>query len=286
MPIVVTGATGQLGRLTIDSLIARGTAPDQIVAAGRNADRLAELAPLGVKTVRIDLADGTGLDEAFAGADTLLLVSANVPGTRVALHSAAIEAAQRARLGRIVYTSAPHADTSELVLAPEHKATERIIAASGIPYSFLRNGWYTENYAGDLATARRTGVIAKSAGDGRVASAARADFAEAAAVALTSGASGNEIYELGGDVAWTFHDLAAAFADALGRDVIYTPLSPEEERAQLLSFGLDEGTAGFVVALNGNIRDAVLAETSGDLARLIGRPTTPMPETIRAMAGA
>ncbi|MCU1415046.1 MAG: NAD(P)-dependent oxidoreductase [Microbacteriaceae bacterium] len=286
MTIVVTGATGQLGRLTIDSLIARGTATADIVAAGRNADRLAELDSLGVKTARIDLEDGSGLDEAFAGADTLLLVSASEPGNRVALHNAAVDAAARAGITRIVYTSAPHADTSELVLAPEHKETERIIADSGIPYTFLRNGWYTENYAGDLATARQTGVIAKSTGDGRVASAARADYAEAAAVALTSGATGNEIYELTGDVAWNFSDLAAAFAAALGRKVSYTPLTPEEERAQLLSFGLDEGTAGFVVALNANIRDGVLAETGGDLSRLIGHPTTAMAETVRAMASA
>jgi NAD(P)H dehydrogenase (quinone) len=286
MTIVVTGATGQLGRLTIDSLIARGTATADIVAAGRNADRLAELDSLGVKTARIDLEDGSGLDEAFAGADTLLLVSASEPGNRVALHNAAVDAAARAGITRIVYTSAPHADTSELVLAPEHKETERIIADSGIPYTFLRNGWYTENYAGDLATARQTGVIVKSTGDGRVASAARADYAEAAAVALTSGATGNEIYELTGDVAWNFSDLAAAFAAALGRKVSYTPLTPEEERAQLLSFGLDEGTAGFVVALNANIRDGVLAETGGDLSRLIGHPTTAMAETVRAMASA
>ncbi|MES2169314.1 MAG: NAD(P)H-binding protein, partial [Actinomycetota bacterium] len=242
MTIVVTGATGKLGRLTIDSLISRGTAPGDIVAAGRDTGRLAELEPLAVRTAQIDLEDGSGLAGAFAGADTVLLVSASEPGNRVALHTAAIDAAQRAGVGRIVYTSAPHADTSQLVLAPEHKATELIIAATGIPYTFLRNGWYTENYAGDLETASQTGVIAKSTGDGRVASAARADYAEAAAVALIAGATGNEIYELSGDVAWTFSDLAAAFTAALGRDVVYQPLSPEQEREQLLSYGLDEGT--------------------------------------------
>lgn len=286
MTIVVTGATGHLGRLAIESLIARGTAPTEIVAAGRNADKLAPLSALGVRTARIDLEDGSGLDDALTDADVLLLVSASEPGNRVALHANAIDAAKRAGISRIVYTSAPHADTSELVLAPEHKATEELIAASGIPYTFLRNGWYTENYAGDLAQARESGVIANSIGQGRVASASRADYAEAAAVALVSQATGNEIYELSGDVAWTFDDLAAAFSDALGREVVYTPLTPEQHREQLLSFGLDEGTVGFVIALNGNIRDGVLSETSGDLARLIGRPTTPYQDTIREMARA
>ncbi len=284
MSIVVTGATGKLGHLVIESLIARGTAPSEIVAAGRDAGRLAALEPLGVRTARIDLEDGSGLDEAFAGADSVLLVSASVPGNRVALHRRAIEAAQRAGVSRLVYTSAPHADATELVLAPEHRATEEIIAASGLPYTLLRNGWYTENYEGTLAQARETGLIAQSTGDGRVASAARADYAEAAAVALTDETAGNRVYELGGDVAWNFSELAAAFGDVLGREVVYTPLTPEEHHARLLAAGLDEGTAGFVVALDGNIRDGLLAETTGDLSRLIGRPTTPYRETVRAMA--
>ncbi|MET0784128.1 MAG: NAD(P)-dependent oxidoreductase, partial [Leifsonia flava] len=178
--------------------------------------------------------------------------------------------------------SAPHADTSELILAPEHKATEELIRASGIPFTILRNGWYTENYVGTVTDAGTSGVIAASVGDGRVSSASRADYAEAAAVVLTTDGHEGAVYELSGDVAWSFAELAHAASEVLGTPVTFRSLSPEEHLAALAAAGLDEGTAGFVVALDGNIRDGLLAETSGDLARLIGRPTTPLVDGLRA----
>jgi NAD(P)H dehydrogenase (quinone) len=284
MTIVVTGATGQLGRLAIESLLARGVAASDILAAGRSAEKLAPLADLGVRTARIDFTDPASLEAAFAGADSLLLVSASEPGQRVAQHANAIDAAKAVGVGHVVYTSAPRADTTELVLAPEHKATEELLVASGLPVTILRNNWYTENYAGTFAQARETGRVVGNTGEGRVASATRADYADAAAVVLTTDGHAGATYELGGDTAWNFHELAAVFAEVLGRDVVYAPVSAEEHRAQLLAAGLDEGTAGFVVALDANIAAGTLAEVTGDLSRLIGRPTTPLIDAVRAFA--
>jgi NAD(P)H dehydrogenase (quinone) len=177
-----------------------------------------------------------------------------------------------------VYTSAPKATSSELVLAPEHKATEEAIAASGVPATILRNGWYHENYDGSFPQAAQSGVYLASTGEGRVASAPRTDYAEAIAAVLTGEGHLGAVYELSGDTAWSGDDFAADVAAVTGREVVYRSVSPEEHRAALLEAGLDEGTAGFVVALDGNIRDGLLGETSGDLSRLIGHPT----QTLRA----
>ncbi|MET1018199.1 MAG: SDR family oxidoreductase [Leifsonia flava] len=284
MSIVVTGATGSLGRLIIEHLLARGVEPEQIVGAGRNPARLAELDATGIRTAVIDYSDPTTLDAAFAGAATLMLVSGSEVGQRVAQHGNAITAAKAAGISRIVYTSAPKADTSDLVLAPEHKATEELIRASGIPFTILRNGWYTENYAGTVEQARATGVYLASTGEGRVASASRTDYAEAAAVVLTEAGHLGAVYELSGDAAWDGHEFASAVSAVTGREVVYTPVSPDEHIAALTGAGLDEGTAGFVVALDQNTRDGLLGETTGDLARLIGRPTTPLLDGLAATA--
>jgi NAD(P)H dehydrogenase (quinone) len=282
MSIVVTGATGSLGHLIIDHLIARGVDPASITGVGRNTGRLAELAALGIRTAVVDYADPATLDAALAGATSLMLVSGSEVGRRVDQHANAIQAAKAAGIGHIVYTSAPQADTSDLILAPEHKATEELIRASGIPFTILRNGWYTENYAATVEQVRVTGVYAASTGDGRIASASRTDYAEAAAVVLTENGHAGAVYELSGDVAWDGHDLASALSEVAGRDVVYTPLTPDEHLAALTDAGLDAGTAGFVVALDQNTRDGLLAATSGDLARLIGRPTTPLVDGLAA----
>jgi NAD(P)H dehydrogenase (quinone) len=276
MTIVVTGATGQLGRLTVDSLLERGVPAADIRALGRSAERLAPLAALGVQTVVIDFEQPETLDDAFAGGDALLLVSGSEVGKRIPQHRNAIEAAVRAGVGRIVYTSAPHATDTDLILAPEHAETERLLTESGLPVTVLRNNWYTENYTGQVDIAAATGELVGSAAGGRVASASRKDYAEAAAVVLTTDGHEGAVYELGGDVAWTFDDLAATIGDLLGRPVSYRSVTPEAHTAALREKGLDEGTAGFVVALDGNIRDGALAEVTGTLSELIGRPTTPL----------
>ncbi|HEY2557585.1 MAG TPA: SDR family oxidoreductase [Diaminobutyricibacter sp.] len=282
MTIVVTGATGNLGRLVIDNLIARGVEPADIRAAGRSAQKLEALAELGVETAVIDFEDPSTLVPAFAGADALLLVSGSEVGKRMPQHTNAIDAAVAAGVGRIVYTSAPHADTTELAVAPEHKATEELLRASGIPVTILRNNWYTENYVGPLEQARRTGTVVAAVGDGRIASATRNDYADAAAVTLSTNGHEGKVYELGGDVAWSFYDLAETFSEIIGSTVVYTPMEPDEYIGVLTAAGLDEGTAGFVVTLDQNIRNGDLAEVTGDLSRLIGHPTTTLIDGLRA----
>jgi NAD(P)H dehydrogenase (quinone) len=286
MTIVITGATGHLGRLAIEHLLARGVAASDIVGGGRDAQKLAELAATGVGTAALDYTDPASLDAAFAGADTVVLVSGSEVGQRSAQHRNVVDAAKRAGVGRIVYTSAPHATTSQLVIAPEHKVTEEAIAASGVPSTILRNGWYHENYAGTFAQVAESGVYVASTGDGRVASAARSDYAEAIAAVLTSDGHEGAIYELSGDTAWSGDDFASAASTALGREVVFRSVSPEEHLAILRDAGLDEGSAGFVVALDANIRDGLLSETSGDLSLLIGHATVPLVDYLRAQAAA
>ncbi|WP_226655613.1 SDR family oxidoreductase [Leifsonia sp. LS1] len=276
MTIVVTGATGHLGRLTVDSLLARGVAASDIRAAGRSADRLAPLAALGVQTAVIDFEQPETLAAAFSGADAVLLVSGSDIGKRVAQHRNAIEAAEAAGVSRLVYTSAPKATDTDLVLAPEHKATEELLAASSLAVTILRNNWYTENYVGLIEQAEATGELVGSAGTGRVASASRKDYAEAAAVVLIESGHEGAVYELSGDTAWTFDELAATIGALVGREVVYRSVTAEEHASILSGAGLDEGTVGFVVALDGNIRDGALADATSTLSGLIGRPTTPL----------
>jgi NAD(P)H dehydrogenase (quinone) len=244
MSLVITGATGHLGRLVVESLLARGTAASDIVATGRNTDKLADLAARGVAVAELDYSKPETVAAVVKPGDTLLLVSGSEVGQRAAQHATVIAAAKEAGVARIVYTSAPAATTSALVLAPEHKATEEALVASGVAFTILRNGWYTENYAGEVEKGRDNGAIVASVGDGRVASASRKDYAEAAAVVLVEEGHEGRVYELSGDVAWNFDELAATISTLVGREVVYTRLTPEEHAELLASFGLDEGLAG------------------------------------------
>jgi len=285
MSVVVTGATGHLGHLVVEELLERGVPAEQVLATGRRVERLEDLAARGVRTAHVDHDDVTTLDGVLEPGDTVLLVSGSLPGARLDQHRAVIGAATRAQVGALVYTSATRADDTPLVLAPEHAETEAALRASGLPVVVLRNNWYTENYARDLQLARETGVLAAGAGDGRVASATRRDYAAATAAVLADpGAHVGSTYELSGDVAWTYDELAAAMGEVLGREVTYQRLSPQQQTAALREAGLDEGTAGFVVALDGNIAAGALDVTTGDLSRLAGRPTTPLVEGLRPLA--
>ncbi len=283
MSIVITGATGQLGRHVISSLLRLDVQLPDLVAAGRNEDKLGALRELDLATVRVDYTDPATLDEAFAGADTVLLISSSEVGVRVAQHRNVIEAAKKAGVRRVVYTSALHADTSPLDVAPDHRATEADLKASGLPFTILRNGWYTENFEPALRHAETTGVVLASAGDGRVASATREDYAEAIAAVLAQDGHAGQTYELSGDVAWSFDELAAALTEVLDREVTYRRLTPEQHLAELERTGVDESTARFLVALDANIEDGALDLVTGDLSRLLGRHTTALVDALRAM---
>ena len=282
MTVLVTGASGKLGRLVIDALIERGVAPDQIRAGARRPDSLADAAARGVVVVPLDYDAPETVSAAIEGVERVLLISGNAFGRRAAQHQVVIDAAASAGVEQFVYTSTPRADSSGLVVAPEHKATEEAIRAAGLPATILRNGWYTENYAARLDAARATGEVVESAGEGRVASASRRDYAEAAAVVLTESGHVGATYELSGDVAWDFDEFAAVAGSLVGRPVTHVKVSPAEHEQRLLAAGIEAGTAGFMLAVSANTRDGWLEETSGDLARLIGRPTTPLAEGLVA----
>ena len=281
MKIGVTGATGHLGRLVVQELLKSVPAQD-IVTVVRNAAKAADLAAQGVQVRVAPYDDPAALQAALAGVDRLLLISSSEVGRRVQQHQNVIDAAKAAGVQFIAYTSAPMAATTSLILAPDHKATEELLFESGIDFAILRNNWYTENYLQQLNTARQTGKVVAAAGEGQVASASRADYAAGAAAVLLDGGHVGRIYELAGDYAWTFDELAAAIGEVIGQPVTYEPVDAATLVEILRSAGLDEGTAGFVAALDTNIAAGVLSEVTHDLSRLIGRPTTPLVEGLRA----
>lgn len=286
MTILVTAAGGQLGHLVIEALLDRGVAPRDIVAGARTTSKVADLEERGIRVVGLDYTAPDTVAAALEGVDTVLLISGSEPGKRYEGHKNVIDAAAAAGVAKLVYTSLAHADSIDFVLAPEHKATEEYLAASGVPAVVLRNNWYTENYTPDVLRAAETGVIAASVGDGLVAAASRADYAEAAAVVLIEDGHLGSTYELSGDTAVSYADLAAAAAETLGREVAYVPVTREQFEAALSEAGLDAGTVGFVAAMEDGIARGVLADADPTLARLIGRPTTPVAEGLSAAVGA
>jgi len=282
MTIAVTAATGQLGTLVVDALLER-TTPDQVVAVVRDAAKAEPLAAKGVAVRVASYDDPAALKDALAGVDRVLLISGSEFGQRGVQHRNVIDAAIANDVSRLVYTSAPQADTSTLPVVPEHLATEQYLATAGIDHVLLRNNWYNENYVQTLETARQTGSVLTSAADGLVASAARADYAEAAAVVLTTEEPVKPVHELAGDVAWSQDELAAALSEVLGTTITVSQVTTEQQAAILVEAGLDEGTAGFVAAIDSATAKGELALANGDLRALIGRPTTPLVESLRAL---
>lgn len=281
MTILITASTGHLGGLVIDALLARGVDPAEIVAGARDVAKGSELAARGVRVVELDYDRPETARAAVDGVDAVLLISGSAPGIRVPQHRSVIDAAAAAGVQRLVYTSAPFATTSDLIVNPDHKGTEELIAASGIPSTVLRNNWYTENYLTTAQQAAATGELVSSWHGGRVASASRVDYADAAAVALIDDGHLGQVYELAGDVAWTQDDLAAAITEVTGAEVVARDVTTEEQAAALAAVGLDAGTIGFVTAMDANIAAGALAFTDGTLACLIGRPTTPLAQGLR-----
>lgn len=282
--IVVTGATGHLGRLVVDELLKKVPAA-RIVAAVRDPGKAADLRSRGVVVRHADYDKPETLAVAFAGAATVLLVSGSEVGRRLPQHRAVIEAAKSAGAKLFVYTSALHADRNTIELAKEHKATEEMIFASGLSYTILRNGWYIENYTEQLAAALEHGAIVGSSGKGRVAAAARADYAAAAAAVLTESGHENRIYELAGDMPFTMDELAEEVSRQVGRKIAYKDLSFEEHTAMLVGAGLPKPLAEVYADSDRGVKRGELNDDSGDLRRLIGRPTTPMSTAVKEALG-
>ena len=280
MTIVVTGATGHLGRLTVEALLRRGVPAQDIVATGRRVETLSDLADRGVTVKRADFTDPASLAEAFVGAEKVLLVSSSEVGQRATQHANVISAAKDAGVHLIAYTSIPKADTSSLLLAAEHKQTEQLLANSGLPHVLLRNGWYVENYTGQLPVYLEHG-IAGAAGDGKVSPATRADLAEAAATVLVEDGHAGKVYELGGR-AVTMHEVAQAVSDAAGTPVSYHDMPVEQYTQVLAGVGLPEPVAAVFADGDRGVRDGELEVDPADLERLLGRPATTLHEAVKA----
>lgn len=279
--IAVTGASGQLGRLVIEGLLKKVPAAE-VVAVVRNPDRVKDLAALGVQVRQADYDQPDTLEKAFQGADKLLLISSSEVGRRVPQHRAAIEAAKRAGIKLIAYTSILRADTSPLPLAAEHKETEALLHASGVPFVLLRNGWYTENYLANVPVALQHGVVLGSAGDGRIASAARANYAEAAVAVLTRDDQAGRVYELAGDESYTLAELAAEIAHQSGKAVAYQNLPDADFKAALVNAGLPQGFATLLAESDVGASKGGLFDDGHQLSQLIGHPTTPLATLVKA----
>lgn len=272
MTIAITGATGQLGRLVVRQLKNKVPASD-IVALVRST---AKASDLGVTAREADYSRPEALDQALSGVDTLLLISSSEVGQRAVQHRNVIAAAKKAGVKRIVYTSLLHADTSSLSLAGEHRDTEGAIVASGIPYTILRNGWYTENYTASIPGALAGGALLGSADGGRISSASRLDYADAAVAVLTSEGHNGKTYELAGDESWTLSGLAAEISRQTGRTIPYRNLPEAEYAAALVGFGLPEPAAKAYASFDVGASQGALFDDSRQLSTLIGRPTTPL----------
>ncbi|MFV2127852.1 NAD(P)H-binding protein [Micromonospora sp. LOL_013] len=290
--ITVTGAAGQLGRLVVDELLDSGLPPAQIVAVARNPQKAGDLAARGVQVRHGDYDQPLTLGPALVGTRKLLLISGSEVGRRIDQHRNAVAAAKAAGVDLIAYTSILNADTSSVPLAAEHLATEQMIRNSGLPFVLLRNGWYLENYTGSvLPQALATGSVLGAAGSGRVAAATRADFAAAAVAVLTAPATAGSadtagtagtVYELGGDEPFTLAELAAEISRHSRREVGYQDLPADVYARALTDAGVPEAFASMLAASDVGISRGDLTTDSGDLARLIGRPTTSLGGALRA----
>ncbi|ELO0973509.1 SDR family oxidoreductase [Raoultella ornithinolytica] len=280
--IAITGATGQLGHLVLQNLL-KTTAASQIVAIVRNPAKAEALSQQGIVVRQADYTDEAAFTAALQGVDKLLLISSSEVGQRTPQHRNVIHAAKAAGVKFIAYTSLLHADKSPLGLHVEHVETEKMLADSGIPYALLRNGWYTENYLASAPPALEHGVFIGAAGDGKIASATRADYAEAAARVIAEEGHAGKVYELAGDEAWTLSELAAALSKQSGKNVVYQNLSEADFAAALKSVGLPAGLADMLADSDVGAAKGGLFDDSRTLSALIGRPTTALAESIKGI---
>ncbi len=280
MTIIVTGASGHLGGLIVDGLLRRGIPADQIVATGRNVDALTRFSDQGITVRHADFDEPDTLAAAFAGGTRLVLVSGSELGKRATQHAHAIAAARQAGIELIAYTSIPHADTTTMLLAAEHLATEKELAASGVPFVLLRNSWYLENYTAQLGTYLAHGIVG-SAGTGRISAAARADYAEAAVAVVAEDGHAGAVYELGG-ADFSLPELADAITAATGTTVTYTDLPVAAFEQVLVDAGLPAPAAHVFADVDRGIARGELLVETGDLEKLIGHPATTLTEALSA----
>jgi NAD(P)H dehydrogenase (quinone) len=279
--IVVTGATGQLGQLVIKALLKKIPAAN-IIAAVRNVEKAKDIAALGVQVRFGDYSQPASWDSALQGADKVLLISSSEVGQRATQHRAVIDAAKRAGVKLLAYTSVLRADTSPLGLAAEHKETEEYLRTSGVPFTLLRHGWYTENYTAGIPAALAHNAVFGAASDGRISSATRADYAEADVAVLTADNQAGKVYELAGDTSFTLTELAAEISRQTGKAIGYVNLPEAEYKKALLGAGLPEFVAELLADSDTGASKGGLFDESRQLSKLIGRPTTALATAVKA----
>lgn len=279
--IGITGANGNLGRLVIDALVTK-VSPQDVAALVRSPEKAADIAARGIEVRHCDYDRPETLAAALQGIDKLLLISGSEVGKRVPQHRAVIDAAKQAGVKLIAYTSILRADESPLMLAREHRETEQALRESGVPFVLLRNGWYTENYMGSLPAALEHGAILGCAGDARIALAARADYAAAAAAVMATDGHEGRVYELAGDTAYTMPELAAEVSRQSGKPVEYRNLSAADYTAALVEVGVPEPFAAVLADSDTGASQGALFDDGKQLSRLIGRPTTPLRDSVAA----
>lgn len=278
MSIVVTGSTGHLGRHVVEQLLEKVPA-EQITAVVRDEAKGADYAARGVKLAVADYNAPESFGSLFSAGDKVLLISGNeFDKGRVGQHKVVIEAAKAAGVALVAYTSAPGSLTA--ALADDHRGTEEALLASGVPFTLLRNGWYHENYTENLAPVLEHNAVVAAAGEGRVSSASRADYAAAAVAVLTGEGHENKTYELGGDEAWSFAEYAAELSKQTGKEIAYSPVSVEAYTGILTGAGLPGPLAAVLAGVDASIEKGELVVSTGDLSRLAGRPTTPLADAI------
>jgi len=282
MPFLITGATGHLGRLVVEQLLAAGVPAGDIIATGRAIDKIKDLADRGVQVSAVDFGDLAAVRAAVADADRVLLVSGMDPGGRVAQHRNVIDAARQAGTGLVAYTSIVNAGTTTIRLAADHQATEQLLRDSGVPYVLLRNSWYHENYTDRLPAFLAQGAIPGSAGEGRISAAGRADYAAAAVRVLTTDGHAGQAYELGSDEPFTLAQLAAEISAQSGKEVRYIDMPEAEYAKALKEHGVPELMADMVAETDAAAAHGTLYTASGDLSALTARPAT----TLSAAVGA
>jgi len=280
--IAITGATGQLGQLVIEELL-KTVPASQIVAIVRNPAKAEALSNQGIVVRQGDYTDQAAFTTALNGVDKLLLISSSEVGQRATQHQNVINAAKAAGVKFIAYTSLLHADTSPLGLHVEHVDTEKALAESGVPYALRRNGWYTENYLASAPPALEHGVFIGAAGEGKIASATRADYAAAAAKVVSEDGHAGNVYELAGDSAWTLSELAAELSKQSGKPVAYQNLSEADFAAALKGVGLPAGLADMLADSDTGASKGGLFDDSRTLSKLIGRPTTTLAESVKSI---
>lgn len=280
--IAITGATGQLGQHVIETLL-KTVPASQIVAIVRNPAKATALSQQGITVRQADYSDEAAFTTALQNIDKLLLISSSEVGQRAPQHRNVINAAKAAHVKFIAYTSLLHADTSPLGLADEHVATEKMLAESGIAYALLRNGWYTENYLASAPAALEHGVFIGAAGEGKIASATRADYAAAAARVISEDGHAGKVYELAGDDGWTLSQLATELAKQSGKKVVYQNLSEADFAAALKGFGLPAGLADMLADSDVGASKGGLFDDSHTLSKLIGRPTTSLADSVKGI---